>query len=196
MACPQVLSSGGIARLDDGSWRGAFGIAQRQILRVHSWTTVRMRKRQRLKEPYRSADHDELLYDDRGLPPMIIETSALIAILRNEPWGEGLRARDREKLGSTYVRGQLVEAALVIDARRDPIASWRFDELLKEASIGVEPVTLEQARIARAAHRDSAKEADIRQDSAIVSHTPWPRRRMNLWSLSVDDFIHTDLAPG
>jgi len=36
--------------------------------RVQSSTTVRMRKRQRLKEPYRSADHDELLYDDRGLP--------------------------------------------------------------------------------------------------------------------------------
>jgi ribonuclease VapC len=47
-----------------------------------------------------------------------------------------------------------VEAALVIDGSRDPIASRRFDELFKEASIGVEPVTLEQARIARAAYRD------------------------------------------
>jgi antitoxin VapB len=39
----------------------------------------------RLKEPFRSADHGEILYDERGLPSMIVDTSALIAILRDEP---------------------------------------------------------------------------------------------------------------
>jgi ribonuclease VapC len=45
----------------------------------------------------------------------------------------------------------------VIDGSRDPIASRRFDELFKEASISVESVTLDQARIAREAYRDFGK---------------------------------------
>jgi ribonuclease VapC len=42
----------------------------------------------------------------------------------------------------------------VIDGSRDPIAGLRFDEFFKEADISVEPVTLEQARLAREAYRD------------------------------------------
>ncbi|WP_339039483.1 type II toxin-antitoxin system VapC family toxin [Bradyrhizobium symbiodeficiens] len=34
-----------------------------------------------------------------------------------------------------------LEAAVVIDASRDPIAGRRFDELMKEAQISIEPVT-------------------------------------------------------
>jgi hypothetical protein len=37
----------------------------------------------RLKEPFRSADHGEILYDERGFS-MTIDISALIAILRYE----------------------------------------------------------------------------------------------------------------
>jgi ribonuclease VapC len=44
-----------------------------------------------------------------------------------------------------------VEAAVIIDASR------RFDDLLKEAHIAVEPVTEAQARIAREAYRDFGK---------------------------------------
>ena len=47
-----------------------------------------------------------------------------------------------------------VEAAVVIDASRDPIASRRFDELIAKAEIAIEPVTFEQARVAREAYRD------------------------------------------
>lgn len=47
-----------------------------------------------------------------------------------------------------------VESAVVIDASRDPIASGRFDELIKQANISVESVTREQAHIARDAYRD------------------------------------------
>jgi ribonuclease VapC len=42
----------------------------------------------------------------------------------------------------------------VIDGSRDPIASRRFDDLLEEAQIVVEPVTESQAKIAREAYRD------------------------------------------
>ena len=46
---------------------------------------------------------------------------------------------------------------LAIDASRDPIASRRFDELVDVAELRVEPVTHDQARIARDAYRDFGK---------------------------------------
>jgi ribonuclease VapC len=42
----------------------------------------------------------------------------------------------------------------VIDGSRDPIASRRFDDLLQEGGIAIEPVTGEQAKVAREAYRD------------------------------------------
>ena len=50
-----------------------------------------------------------------------------------------------------------VEAAVIIDASRDPVASRRFDELIKEAQIIIEPVTELQPQIARDAYRDFGK---------------------------------------
>jgi ribonuclease VapC len=85
---------------------------------------------------------------------MIIDSSALVAILRNEPdaaaCARAIEAAPRRRLSAV----NFVEAAVVIDIARDPIASRRFDELLKEAEITVEPVTEAQARIAREAFRD------------------------------------------
>jgi ribonuclease VapC len=50
-----------------------------------------------------------------------------------------------------------LEAAIVIDASRDPIASRRYDDRLRAAEIAVEPVTQEQARLGREAYRDFGK---------------------------------------
>ena len=47
-----------------------------------------------------------------------------------------------------------VESAAVIDASRDPIATRRFDDFIREAGISIEPVTKVQAQIARDAYRD------------------------------------------
>jgi ribonuclease VapC len=45
----------------------------------------------------------------------------------------------------------------VIEGRRDPVASARFDELLREGSIQIEPVDRVQAELARQAYRDFGK---------------------------------------
>lgn len=88
---------------------------------------------------------------------MIIDTSAIIAILRDEPeataCARAIEHADRRRLSAA----SFVEAAVVIDASRDPVASRRFDELLREAAIVIEPVTEAQARIAREAFRDFGK---------------------------------------
>ena len=85
---------------------------------------------------------------------MIVDTSAFIAILRDEPdaisYAKAIaKAAVRRVSAATYV-----ETAAVIDASRDPIASRRFDDLLREARVVIEPVTVAQARIAREAYRD------------------------------------------
>jgi ribonuclease VapC len=88
---------------------------------------------------------------------MIVDSSAIIAILRAEPEAQAFAkaiaaARDRRVSAVNFV-----EAAVVIDGSRDPIASRRFDELVLEAELQIEPVTEAHARIAREAYRDFGK---------------------------------------
>lgn len=88
---------------------------------------------------------------------MIVDSSALVAILESEAEADGiedalLNAPVRRMSAATYV-----EIAVVIDARRNTILSRRLDEFLREAEINIEPVTVEQARIAREAYRDFGK---------------------------------------
>jgi ribonuclease VapC len=85
---------------------------------------------------------------------MIIDTSALIAIVRDEPeaaaCAESIEAAPHRRRSAA----NFVEAAIVIDGSRDPVASRRFDDLVNEAQIIIEVVTEVQARIAREAYRD------------------------------------------
>lgn len=88
---------------------------------------------------------------------MIVDTSAIVAILRGEPdadlYIEAL-GRAAESLVSA---GTYVETAIVVDANRDPVLSGRFDDLLAVAHIKVEPLTKRHAEIARQAYRDFGK---------------------------------------
>lgn len=88
---------------------------------------------------------------------MILDTSALIAVLRNEPdaarFAEAIANATHCRLSAV----NYVEAAAVIDSGRDPVASRRFDDLLREAAVTIEPVTEAQARMARHAYRDFGK---------------------------------------
>jgi ribonuclease VapC len=88
---------------------------------------------------------------------MIIDTSAIIAILRAEPealsCAEAIASASSRRVSAV----NFVEAAVVIDGSRNPIASRRFDDLLREAHVVVDPVTELQARIAREAYRDFGK---------------------------------------
>ncbi len=88
---------------------------------------------------------------------MIIDTSAILAILNNEPEAATLAEAIEQALDRRISAVNYVEAAAVIDKERDPIASRRFDELLREADVVIEAVSENQARIARAAYRDFGK---------------------------------------
>ena len=85
---------------------------------------------------------------------MIIDTSALLAILRDEPDAVLYRDAIEDAATRRVSAGTFIEAAIVVDANRDPVLSRRLDQLLEEANIVIEVVTVEQARLARAAYRD------------------------------------------
>lgn len=88
---------------------------------------------------------------------MIVDTSAIVAILRAEPEA-GLLANAIAGASVRRVSAvNYVEAAAVIDGSRSPVASRRFDDFFREAQLVIEPVTPEQARIAREAYRDFGK---------------------------------------
>jgi ribonuclease VapC len=85
---------------------------------------------------------------------VIVDTSALIAILRDEPDAERF-ARAIERADVVRLSAaSYVELGAVIDQARDAVASRRVDELLEVASAIIEPLTADQARIAREAYRD------------------------------------------
>ena len=88
---------------------------------------------------------------------MIVDASAIVAILRNEPEKEQFNEAIAQAESRRISAVNYVEAAAVIDASRSPISSRKFDELFREAKITIEPVTALQARIAREAYRDFGK---------------------------------------
>jgi ribonuclease VapC len=88
---------------------------------------------------------------------VIVDTSALVAILRAEPEAAACAAAIEAAAERRISAANFLEAAIVIDGARDPIASRRFDDLVREASFVIEPVTEAQARIARDAYRDFGK---------------------------------------
>jgi ribonuclease VapC len=88
---------------------------------------------------------------------MIIDTSAIIAILRDEKDATSYARAIADATDRRVSAVNFVESAVVIDASGDPIATRRFDDFMKEANISVESVTENQAQIARFAYRDFGK---------------------------------------
>jgi ribonuclease VapC len=88
---------------------------------------------------------------------VIVDTSAVIAILRGEPdaaqYVEALATVTAPRVSA----GTYLEMAIVVDANRDPVLSGRFDDLVTVAGLRVEPVTRQHAEIARRAYRDFGK---------------------------------------
>ena len=84
---------------------------------------------------------------------MIVDASALVAIVRDEPEAErfiDLIAGDQRPAMSAAT---WLEAAIVIDGRRDPVASASVEQLVATLEIEISPFTVEQAKLARDAYR-------------------------------------------
>lgn len=128
---------------------------------------------------------------------MIVDTSAIVAILRAEPEAGSFA---NAIAGASVRRVSAVnyaEAAMVIDGSRSPVASRRFDDFVREARLAIEPVTPEQARIAREAYRDFGKGSGHAAQLNFGDCFAYALARALGEPLLFkgDDFRHTDLAP-
>jgi len=128
---------------------------------------------------------------------MIIDSSALIAILRGEPeamiCARAIEAASHRRISAA----NFVESAIVIDGSRDPVASRRFDDLVKEAQLVVEPVTEAQARIVRDAYRDYGLGSGhpARLNFGDCFSYALARATGEPLLFKGDDFAHTDVTP-
>jgi ribonuclease VapC len=126
---------------------------------------------------------------------MIIDTSAIIAILRDEPEAAVFARAIADESSRRVSAANYVEAAVVIDASDDPIASRRVDDFFKTAQITIEAVTEAQAQIARAAYRDFGKgsrhPAKLNFGDCFAYALAKSRREPLLFK--GNDFIHTDI---
>ena len=127
---------------------------------------------------------------------MIIDASAVIAILRGEAEASSFARAIAAAASRRISAVNYVEAAAVIDASRDPIASRRFDDLLRVAEIEVESVTEAQALIAREAYRDFGKGSGHRASLNFGDCFAYALAKSAGEPLLFkgDDFTHTDLA--
>lgn len=126
---------------------------------------------------------------------MIVDTSALVAIVNLEPDGPLYESSLQTSPVNRMSAGTYLEASIVIDRARDPLVSRRLDEIIAEAAIIIEPVTASQVRIARDAYRDFGKGSGHRAGLncgdcfayALASELNEPLL------FKGDDFRHTDI---
>ena len=84
---------------------------------------------------------------------MVIDTSALIALLGMEAEAARLAAAIEADTTRLISAASVVEATLVIESRYGPDGGRELDLLIAKAGLSVEPVTAQQAEIAREAWR-------------------------------------------
>lgn len=126
---------------------------------------------------------------------MIIDSSALIAILKREPEWEALSEILDASKSSSISAANFLETSIVVDGWKNPVLSREWDELVERFSIHIEPVTESQARIARQAYRDFGKgsghRAGLNFGDCFTYALAREKREPVLWK--GEDFSHTDL---
>lgn len=88
---------------------------------------------------------------------MIVDTSAIIAILFNEDdaeiYAQAIARADSARISAAT----FVETAIVVEAQTKSNGGRQLDAFIRRAGIAIEPVTEEQAHIARQAFLDFGK---------------------------------------
>jgi ribonuclease VapC len=126
---------------------------------------------------------------------MILDTSVLIAIVKEEPeafaFSQAMEMADELYLSA----GSFLEASIVVGGFRDSMLSARLDEMLEEAEVVIEPFTAEQAQIARQAYRDYGKGSGHRANLNFGDCFSYAlaRKKREPLLYKGDDFRHTDL---
>jgi ribonuclease VapC len=88
---------------------------------------------------------------------MVLDTSALLAVLLNEPEAEIFRLAIEADPVRLLSAATLVETSIVIEARVGEAGGHELDRLLQKADVEIVAVDAEQAELARHAFRTFGK---------------------------------------
>ena len=88
---------------------------------------------------------------------MILDRSAVLAILFREPGFEAFEKAVADAPSCRISAASFVEVSIVLESRAGDAAMRQLDALIRQARIIVEPVTEEQALIARQGFSDYGK---------------------------------------
>src|SRR5579884_998070 len=88
---------------------------------------------------------------------MVLDTSAIIAILFDEPDAEVLERQIVDDPVRLVSAGSVIEATIIIESRLGDAGGREFDLWLQRASIEIVPVDVEQTEMARRAWRRFGK---------------------------------------
>ena len=88
---------------------------------------------------------------------MIVDTSALVAILYGEPEGARFTQMIHDADICRLSVANFVELSMVIESQLGPDAARQADAFLRRAGVVIEPVTVEQGQLARQAFLDYGK---------------------------------------
>lgn len=124
---------------------------------------------------------------------MIVDSSAVVAMLKAEPEGEAFLAILSGQVNAAISAGSYLETGIVIDGMREPALSANLDQLLQELAVEIAPVTASQAKIARQAYRDFGKgsghKAQLNYGDCFAYALAMERGEPLLFK--GDDFAHT-----
>lgn len=129
---------------------------------------------------------------------MVVDTSAIIAILNAEPEAQTFATKLVAASVCRISAANFVEAGLV--ARRDPTGAWRqaLEQLVSDYAIHIDPVTEHQARIALDAYERFGKgtghPAGLNYGDCFSYALAFDTGEALLFK--GDDFVMTDVVPG
>jgi ribonuclease VapC len=126
---------------------------------------------------------------------VIVDTSALIAILGDEPEAQAFVEALVDDPAPKISAGTLLEASIIADRMSPPMGARRFDRLVADLRLDVVALTESQAAVARAAYRDFGKGSGHAAQLNIGDCFAYALAAITGEPLLFkgDDFVHTDV---
>lgn len=127
---------------------------------------------------------------------MIVDSSALLAVILNEDDEPRFAAAMIDASVLRMSAANWVEAAIVVDSHRNPMAQVRFEDLIDALRLEIEPVTVEDAYRTRAAYSDYGRgHHQARLNFGDCFAYALAKRRGEPLLFKGDDFSQTDIEP-
>ena len=126
---------------------------------------------------------------------MIVDASALLAILFDEPEAEKFAALLAQAEAPRMSAVNYLEAAIRIDQQDSVVATQAFDAFIELSGIAIEPVTVEHTRLARRAYAMFGKgrhRAGLNFGDVFAYALAKSRQEPLLYK--GNDFVHTDVT--